>query len=457
MNVAVPQDLDSIIDDGRISGFQITIIALCGLIAMLDGFDTQAIAFVAPEIITAWGIAPGAFGPVFAAGLFGGLIGALVFGAAGDRVGRKPALFCSILLLSIASLVTPLVHSLGPLIGLRFIAGIGLGGALPGFISLSSEYAPQRLRGTLVAIMFCGFPLGAVFGGAASAWLIPAFGWKSVLLAGGVLPLAVLPFFMALVPESVRFLAVKGDHRAIVRILHRMKPEILWNGIVAPTETHSNSPISSLFTEGRALGTILLWITFFLSLLLTYFLINWIPIVARRSGMGIEKAVLAVSILNLGAVVGCVVLGRLTDRFGPSVVIGVSYVFGAVAIACMGYAESSSALLYLTAFFAGAFSIGAQICTVALCATFYETFLRATGVGWAMGIGRTGAIAGPVFGGMLLSAGVRPAILFAVAGATSFAAALAVLAMGYLVLRERHGSAAEPASARRGGTRATAP
>ncbi|WP_144114156.1 MFS transporter [Paraburkholderia sp. BCC1886] len=428
-------DLESIIDEGRVSGLQILIFLLCGLVAMVDGFDTQAIAFVAPEIMTAWGAAPSAFGPVFGAGLLGGLLGALAFGAAGDRFGRKSTLSCAVLVFSLASLLTPLAHSTAMLATLRFVTGIGLGGALPSFISLTSEYAPKRLRSTLVGAMFCGFPLGAVLGGGASALLIPAFGWKSVFVAGGLLPLFILPLFVMVVPESVRYLALRNDRAAIAQILRRLKAESLWNGDSDYRAVMPHSPVANLFTQGRASATFLLWIAFFLSLLLTYFLINWIPVVARTNGLDIGKAVLAVAMLNLGAVAGCVLLGRLADRFGPTRTIGCAYLVGAVAIAAIGFAGWSPRLLYLTSFVAGAFSIGAQMCTVALCAVFYETGLRATGIGWAMGIGRTGAIAGPVMGGVLLGAGVTPPVLFTVAGATSVGAALAVLVLGRLMRR----------------------
>ena len=430
-------DLESIIDSRPVSGFQLMLMAICALVAMMDGFDTQAIAFVASEIATEWRVAPSAFGPVFGIGLLGSLVGALTFGPAGDRFGRKPTLVVAILIFSAASLLTPLSSSIGHLIGIRFITGLGLGGALPCFISLTSEYAPRRLRSTLVGLMFCGFPLGAVIGGLVSAKLIPAFGWASVFIAGGLLPLLVLPLLIAFVPESVRFLALRKARAEIVRVLGRMGAVDEWNGEFPVAAAEVRAPISSLFSEGRALGTVLLWTTLFFSLLLTYLLINWMPIIARRAGLGIEAAVTAVAMLNLGAVVGCLLIGRLADRLSPAVVIGGGYVLGAVAIVLIGHAGHSSVLLCAVAFVAGGLSLGAQMCTVALCASFYETFLRATGVGWGMGIGRGGAIFGPVLGGLLLASGVDASTLFAVAGCTSLLSGFAVLAMGAFVPRMR--------------------
>jgi AAHS family 4-hydroxybenzoate transporter-like MFS transporter len=431
-------DLEAIIDSRSLSRFQIAIIVLCALVAMIDGFDTQSIAFVAPEIARAWHVNAAQFGPVFGAGLFGGLIGAMIFGFAGDRFGRKPTLLCAVLLFAAGSLLTPLADSIPSLFGYRFVTGLGLGGALPGIISITSEYAPQRARATIVGLMFCGFPLGAVIGGIASSKLIPAFGWTSVFLAGGIIPLLVLPLFLWFVPESIRFLAMRRQSGAIAKVLERMGSAAEWNGQFALGKVEAHSPVSSLFTEGRALGTFLLWATIFLSLLLTYFLINWIPIVARQAGFDIESAVRAVALLNLGAILGCALLGRLADRYGPAVVIGLAYAFGAAAIALLGQAGQSAALLLTIAFAAGFLSIGAQMCAVALCASFYDTYSRATGVGASMGVGRIGAIVGPVIGGMLLAAGVGAPVLFIVAGLTSFGAALAVLSMGWFVLRPLH-------------------
>ncbi|MCY0857822.1 MFS transporter [Cupriavidus sp. D39] len=438
MNTSKALDLEAIIDQGGVTGLQIAIFLLCGLIAMIDGFDTQAIAFVAPQIISEWNVEPAAFGRVFGAGLLGGLVGALVLGAAGDRFGRKTTMLCAVLVFAVASLLTPFAESIGELTALRFVTGIGLGGALPAFISLTSEYAPKRLRSSLVGMMFCGFPLGAVVGGVASAALIPAFGWKGVFFAGGALPLLILPIFLVVSPESVRYLALRGDRDAIARILNRMNARGRWNGEIGFCSGVSRLPVSGLFRSGRAPTTLLLWISFFLSLLLTYFLINWIPIVARGYGFDIEQAVFAVSMLNFGAVAGCIVLGRLSDRYGAPVVIGAGYLAGALAIGAIGFVGWSPRLLYTAAFVAGALSIGAQMCTVALCAVYYDTSLRATGIGWAMGVGRIGAIVGPVLGGVLLGSGVTSGMLFLVAGATSAGAAVAVLLLGRFMRRQGH-------------------
>ena len=165
-------DLQAVMDSSRIGGFQVAIILVCASVAMFDGFDTQAIALAAPEIAASWKVAPSVFGGVFASGLFGALLGAIAFGLAADRFGRKPSLLVAVALFGLVTFATPFVHDVPALIAVRFITGIGLGGALPGIISITSEYAPARSRATIVSLMFCGFPLGAVLGGVAAAQLL---------------------------------------------------------------------------------------------------------------------------------------------------------------------------------------------------------------------------------------------------------------------------------------------
>jgi MFS transporter, AAHS family, 4-hydroxybenzoate transporter len=434
MNSSQKLAIEPLIDASCVGRFQATVIVLCALVAMADGFDTQAIAFVAPEIATAWGIAPSAFGMTFGAGLLGGLVGAMIFGMAGDRVGRKPTLLVAVCLFAVSTLVTPLVENISQLNAVRFITGLGLGGAVPSFIALTSEYAPKRFRVTIVGVMFCGFPLGAVLGGATAAKLIPAFGWQSVFIAGGLFPLLILPLFMALVPESVRFLAIKRDKAAILRVLARMKLAESWDGSMDAPKGEDQTPVARLFTNGKAAGTVLIWATLFLSLLMTYFLINWIPMVARQSGLSIQASVIAVVMLNFGAIAGCLFVGRLVDRYGPVAPISTAFALGSFAIAAISYAGSSSAMLFALTFVTGFMSIGAQMCTVALCASFYDTAERATGVGWSIGVGRVGAIVGPVLGGVLLAAGAGVPILFLIVGLTSLGAALSVLALGRFAL-----------------------
>jgi AAHS family 4-hydroxybenzoate transporter-like MFS transporter len=428
--------LERLVDDSPLGGGQIMIIVICALVAVVDGFDTQSIGLVAPTIAAAWHVEPSRFGMVFGAGLFGSLIGALVLGTCADRFGRRPPLLVAVALFAATTLMTPFASSLPVLAIMRLVTGVGLGGALPNIISLTSEYAPAKLRGTLVALMFCGFPLGAVIGGVAAAGIIPAFGWETVFYVGAAIPALLLPIIWAVLPESVRFLAMRQDRARIEQVLERMRWPAQWDGALDSGPPALRSPIASLFASGKAWGTVLLWATLFLSLLLTYFLVNWMPIIARQNGIGMTAAVLAVAALNLGAIVGCLAIGRLSDRHGqPTVVIGCAFGLGALAITSIGVCEHWVAALLAATFLAGVCSIGAQMCTIALCASFYETSLRVTGVGWAIGIGRIGSIVGPVLGGVLIAAGMAAVPLFILVGAMSAGSAIAIVALGLRAAR----------------------
>jgi AAHS family 4-hydroxybenzoate transporter-like MFS transporter len=423
--------LESIVDAAALSPRQTLIIVLCSLVVMVDGFNTQSIAFAAPAIVAAWHVPAASFGVVFAAGLLGSLFGALAFGVLADRLGRKPSLVAAVLLFAAVNLIAPFTTSVAALTVVRLVSGFGLGGALPITLSLTSEYAPVRMRTTLVALMFCGFPLGAVLGGVGSAKLIPAFGWASMFYAGGLVPIALLPFVIGWIPESIRFLSVRQARGRIEQVLRRMHWLELWNGQLVPADTPVRSPVAALFAQGRAAATLLLWVTLFLSLLLTYFLVNWIPLIARSAGYDMTTAVLGVAALNLGAIAGCLIIGRLADRYGRLTrLLGVAFVLGAVAIGLIGASGRSSLWLLAAAFLSGVCSLGAQMCTVVYCANFYDTALRSTGVGWAIGIGRIGSIVGPAMGGILIAAGVTAGTLFVLIGAMSVGSGVAVLALG---------------------------
>lgn len=424
----------SAIDKAPLGGYQIAILAICSLVAMIDGFDTQAIALVAPDIAKAWNVPIASFGPVFGAGLFGAMVGGFVAGGVSDRFGRKPNLMVSMVIFGVGSLMMPFVTSMNELMILRLITGLGLGGAMPSFIALTSEFTPRRIRATLVTAMFCGFPFGASVGAASSAWALTAYGWQSIFIVGGVIPLILLPLIALVVPESLRFLQNRGKIATIARIMSRLglpgeKPS---DDVDAQGREPGKKLFGALFAEGRRAGTLLLWVTFFFSLLLSFFLVNWIPSVTKQAGLMTEGAVGAVAVLNIGGIVGSIVLSWFVERIGPYRVIGLGYGIGAIAIATIGSAGSSLVAAFISVFIAGFFSIGAQMCAVALAAVYYPLDIRGTGIGWTMGIGRVGAVVGPVVGGLIIGTGISSQVLFILAAVPSLLAGTAVLTMGLL-------------------------
>ncbi|MBR0724675.1 MFS transporter [Bradyrhizobium manausense] len=433
MSAANIVDVTEVIEEARFGRLQLLILALCGWIALLDGFDTQAIAYVAPVIAEQWGIAMAGFGPIFGAGLAGLAVGAFVLSPAADRFGRKSVILLSVLLFGIFALVTARATTLNELLVFRFLTGLGLGGAMPNIVALTSEYAPKRMRALLIAIMFCGFPLGSTIGGLISAPLIGAFGWQAVFVVGGVLPLLTLIVLFVWLPESIRYLLTRdvADQR-IAKLLARLDPGI---SATAPTRyvVHgsqaSGFPVTKLLAEGRASMTVLLWIAFFMNLLVMYFLVNWMPSLLKASGLPLNIAILSTAVLNAGGVVGAIVLGRFVDRLDPYLVLGGAYSASALFIAGIAFGSANVWTLMISTFLAGFGVVGAQIGMNALAAGLYPTEIRSTGVGWALGVGRIGSIIGPVAGGVLLGFGWTAQSVVLTAAAPALLAGLAVIAL----------------------------
>jgi AAHS family 4-hydroxybenzoate transporter-like MFS transporter len=416
------------IDARPFGPLQIRVVALCAMVVFMDGFDTQAIGYVAPAIVRSWQVDRSVLGPVFAAGLVGLMMGALGFGPVADRFGRKPVLVGCTLWFGVLTLMTAAAWSIESLLVLRWLTGFGLGGAMPNAIALTTEYTPPRIRATTVMVMFCGFSLGAAFGGIAAAGLIDEFGWRSVFVVGGIAPcVAFLPLLLFL-PESIRFLALSGRHQELARIVRKIDPAMAWGdgaAFSAEPRRSGHFPVRQLFMAGRAPLTLLLWVVFFMSLLDLFFISNWLPTVVHDSGVSLDRAVVITAMFQVGGVVGTFFLGRLFDRFSPFRALAVTYLGASVLILLIGTAGTSFPLLLVTVCAAGFCVIGGQTGANALTANAYPTSIRSTAVGWALGIGRIGSIVGPIVGGVLLSLGWEAKPLFRVAALPVLVAASA--------------------------------
>jgi len=435
--------LDDVMNSARFGAVQIRVVAICFFIAMLDGFDTQSVAFVGPSLRGIWDSSDTLFGVMFGAGLFGTMIGAMVLGSAADRLGRKRVVMVSVAVFGLMSFLSSFSTSLEMLILLRFITGLGLGGAIPNIISLTSEYAPQRVRMTVITLMFCGFPLGAISGGIISAQLIPAFGWPAVFILGGALPIVMVPVIWFGLPESVRYLALsKSGHAKALTILHKIQPGLDGDSILASTEPQPEKKVTvkALFEGGRANWTMLLWIAMFFGMLLIYFLVNWIPAMLAQEGLSHKEAVMGVVTLNLGGVIGSLVISRLMDRFGPFRPLAAILSIGAIGVALIGTTAGDVDRAMVVIFLTGLFISGSLLAMPALSARYYSTAIRGTGVGWSMAIGRTGSAIGPVLGGALLTFGLSTAELFLAAAIPAVLAAITIFAMRRYIPANREGS-----------------
>jgi MFS transporter, AAHS family, 4-hydroxybenzoate transporter len=427
-----PVDVARFIDAQPVGGFQIRLLLICAAVLFLDGFDTQAIGFVAPALAREWGVSKAALGPVFSAGLFGLMIGALVFGPLADRIGRKKIIVFSTLAFGIGTLVTAFARDVNMLLAIRFLTGLGLGGAMPNAIAMTSEFNPRRRRATMVMIMFCGFSVGAALGGFLAAALIPQFGWRSVFVVGGLAPLLLVPILARRLPESVRFLALAGRAQArAAELLGSISPRAVFapaTQFVVHEPELTGIPVLHLFRDSRTLVTLLLWVVFFMSLLDLYFLSNWLPTVLNELGASVSEAAMIGSMLQVGGVVGTFALGSIIDRFSFRA-LALVYFIAVFAVGAIGQLGHSVIFVSIAIFAAGFCIVGGQIAANALAAGFYPTAVRATGVGWALGIGRVGSIVGPLVGGALLIAKWSTQAVFMAAATAALCAALAAFSL----------------------------
>jgi MFS transporter, AAHS family, 4-hydroxybenzoate transporter len=428
------------IDNSPIGALQVSTFALCLLCLVMDGFDVQALGYVAPEIVREWKIQSAALGPVFGATNFGVLVGSLVFSMLADKIGRRPILVGATLFFGVMMLAAARATSVGELLVLRFVAGIGLGCIIPNATALVGEYSPRRLRGPLMMVIGgVGFTGGAAIAGFIAAFLIPRFGWRSVLYFGGAVPLLIALAMLVWLPESLQFLVVRRKNRAnIARWLTRIDPSVPLGAdveFVVPEETREGVPVVHLFRESRGGVTILLWVVNFMNLLNLYFLASWLPTVVRDAGYAASTAVLAGTILQVGGTIGTVGLAWLISRLGFIPVLTTSFAVATVTIALVGRPGLSIGLLFVLVFIAGWCVVGGQPGINALAGTFYPTSLRSTGVGWGLGVGRAGAIVGPVVGGEFLRRQWSTRDIFFAASVPAFISTVALLALRVALAR----------------------
>ena len=391
-------NVQDFLNEHRFSPYQWLIFGLCFLIVLLDGFDTAAIGFIAPSLVQDWGVTRPALAPVLSAALLGLAAGAIGAGPLSDRIGRKQVLALSVLLFGAACAWSAFANGVTELAILRFITGLGLGAAMPNAVTLMSEYCPDHKRAMLTNAMFCGFPLGAALGGFLAAWMIPLWGWRSVLLLGGLAPLLAGLLILLLLPESVRFLVARGASQERIRAILRNISASADSARAFVTResapvNHAGGGVKVILARTYVVGTLMLWLTYFMGLVIFYALVNWMPLLLRDAGLSAQDATLVSALFPLGGV-GAVLSGWLMDRYNPNAVIAIAFALTAASIHAIGRSAHDLALLMTVVFVAGVVMNTAQSSLPALAAAYYPTQGRATGVAWMMGVGRLGGIAG---------------------------------------------------------------
>ena len=412
MAEATLSSAEEALENQRIGPLQIRVAALCTLIQICDAYDVNAIAVTVPSLTHAWSLPGPAFTQAFVWSSIGILVGALSAGPIGDRLGRRPLLLGSVAIYGLASLLTAFVGSLPMLSVMRFFTGVGIGGAFPGAATLTGDYAPQRRRATMIMISFTGAPFGGFLCGQLAAVLLPSFGWPSIYVVGGIVPLLMLPILWVWLPESPRFLLSKDNRSARqTALLKRLDidPDQAEPHVI---DIAQSNPIKMLFSQGYALQTVLLWVIFFCSLLNLFLFAYWLPEVLHLGGMTPAEAARTSSYREFGAMIAVLYLGVLIDRFGAERSLAWHYFAGIVFIASIALFTMPYLILVGAIFFAGMTIVGSQTGANGACGKLYPARMRASGLGWALGIGRLGGIAGPALGSYLLAEGLRPPMIF---------------------------------------------
>ncbi|AUT76288.1 MFS transporter [Paraburkholderia hospita] len=420
-------DVQGFIDQSRIGLRQLRLIALCIAIMLVEGYDTTVIGYIAPLLRQQWHLQPQNLGPLFGMGLFGLGIGSLALGPIADKIGRKTLLLLSVGLFGVASLASAFAESLHVLIILRFITGLGLGGAMPNAYTLAAEYSPARSRASLVAPIGCGMAAGGAIGGVFAGNAMQAYGWSIMLTIGGVLPILLVPLLLMWLPESARFQIARGVSEDKVRkTLRQMYPDIQFDKVRL---THvkvprSAFPVKYLFRGALARDTVLLWMTGFSTLLIVYFLGNWLPLLVHDSGAAFGAGTHMIAFYLFGSTVGALALGMMMDRYRPQMVICLTMVVASACMASLASVLHTSLLAYPALFLIGMGTGGTMTGINILATMIYPTPARATGVSWALAFGRVGSILGATVVGALLAAGWSIPNLFAGAAGVLLLAAL---------------------------------
>lgn len=421
-------DINTVVDKARFTAFHWNVLIWCLLIIIFDGYDLVIYGVALPLLMQEWALSAVQAGLLASTALFGMMFGAMCFGTLSDKIGRKNTIMICVAIFSGFTFLgsfatTPVEFGI-----LRFIAGLGIGGVMPNVVALMTEYAPKRIRSTLVALMFSGYAIGGMTSALLGAWLVADYGWK-IMFHIALIPFLALPLIWKFLPESLMFLTKKGKSAQVAEIVGKIAPEQKLTAAtqftLAEVTQADQAPLRALFQQGRSFSTFMFWVAFFMCLLMVYALGSWLPKLMIQAGYSLGASMIFLFALNIGGMVGAIGGGVLADKFHLKPVLSIMFAVGAVALVLLGF-NSPQAVLYTLIAIAGAATIGAQILLYTFVAQFYPAAVRSTGMGWASGIGRIGAIVGPVLTGALLGFELPHQMNFLVIAIPGVIAAIAI-------------------------------
>jgi len=429
-------NVHGIADEARFGALHATILLICTLIIVADGYDLAIIGAALPSVMKDLNVTPAQAGMMVSAGFAGLMIGAIFAGMLADRVGRRKTMAVCVVLFSIVTVCTGLVHDAVLFSMVRFVAGIGIGGVMPCVVAHVTEFAPRKHRATMVTVSFSGFAIGGMLAAVLGNTMIEAHGWRSVFFVAA-LPLVVVPFAVELLPESIAYL-VRAHRVAELRdVVRRLNPQFVMlpdDDFVVPACSSAvfacdDVSVGRLFSDGRLCSTIMFWLASFMCVFVIYGLASWLAKMMTSAGYSLASALHLLLALNVGALVGGVCAGPLADRLPIKVVLCSFYLLASMAILISGSSVPVT-WLYVTTGFLGASTYGGQMLTYAYAAQFYPPAIRSSGVGWVTGVGRLGAILAPIAFGALMALQLPRHQNFLLIAVPMFVATAAVTAIG---------------------------
>ena len=418
------------LDGARVNSFHLMIMFWCSLLMIFDGYDLVIYGSVLPDLMADWHLPAVTAGLIGSAALFGMMIGALTLGSLSDKFGRRIVILTCLVVFSVSALINGFCTTSTEFVLCRFFTGVGLGGMVPNIVALVTEMSPKRKRNVMVTMMLSCFSVGGVIAALTGKIITPHFGWRANFYVAG-LPLLAFPILYRWLPESLSFLVLNNRLQEARKVLRKLAPdfkgtaESLAIAMRAEMTGGNRARAPQLFTDGRALNTLLIWVSFGMCMLMVYGLNTWLPKLMIANGYSIGSSLSFLITLNAGAILGGLVSGLLADKFGGKPTLVLFFAVAAVSIGLLGFRQNAIVLNILL-LLAGATTIGTLCIVHAFAAQFYPPHIRSTGVGWAAAAGRFGAVAGPALGGFLVSAGLPVAVNFMIFAVPGVIAAIAV-------------------------------
>lgn len=430
-NSSQAQEISQLIDQRKLSSLQITVIILSALVVWLDGYHIQSMALIVPALSAQWAVQSSGFSMVLASALFGIAIGGAFLAPLGDRFGRRIVLILSMVFLGLASIGTSFASNTLQLLIWRFLTGLALGASMTNATALTSEYLPGKRRAALVTLMFSGVSIGAFTSGFVAPVILENFGWKGMFTIGGAIPLLLSIVLAAAIPESIKLLlASRPKDPRIAKILARLAPGTDPLTVYAKKQEIHKQSVAELMNKTYRKGTLLLWMVFVFNMFVLYLLVNWLPTLLTAQGWSASQAPKGAVMIQAGGVVGGLILSWCVDKGKTVGAMLAAYIVTAAALGLFTILPSSGPSWWVLLIMVGCGVSGSQFVLNALSAIYYPPLIRATGIGWAAGIGRIGAVLSPMIGGWIIKMQVAP---FAVLG--MLVVPVAVCAIGVLMFR----------------------